>query len=415
MQRIPLVITAKSALAIGRQKTGSSISDIETHIPGTVLRGAIANLMIRQARDEGRDFANEQDSDFKTLFIDNQAIFQNLYPALTETLAIHPEVRQMPATALSSKSDSGFKPKKGGVFDSLIDRFCAEAHNQVYDPSSPDEAGGRVDGFKGLYSVVNGKYYSHSASTRLLTRVGINRRRATAEDQVLYSLQVLNETKRHEDRVEDMAFSGSIWVCNELAKSFSNYLQQQGQYCRIGGATSRGLGKIEIRQIEPPQQTLIAQRVQQFNGKLKQRWQRWSNLFGQPTSNLDIQNRCFFTLSLQSDAILTDRWLRTTVISETMLQSATGLNIGDLQLHATYSSYSQRSGWSSAWGLPKDVELTTDRGSVYLFSVDERDRPAWITALENLEIWGIGKATAEGFGQVRVCDEFHNVLREEAV
>jgi CRISPR-associated protein Csx10 len=416
MQRIQLIVTAKSALAIGRQKTGSSISDVETYIPGTVLRGSIAGMMIRQAQAEGQDFANDAESDFKTLFIDNQAIFQNLYPALTDELAIHHDVRQIPATALSSKNDSGFKPKKNGAFDSLIDRFCADAYGQIYDPNCPTD-NGRVDAFKGLYSVVNGKYHSHAASTRLLTRVGINRRRATAEDKVLYSLQVLNETKRNKQTqaIAEMAFAGSIWVCDELAQSFSTYLQQQSQHLRIGGATSRGLGKIEIRQVEPPPQTPIAKRVDQFNQKLKQRWQQWSNIFGQPTLDLNLQNRCFFTLDLQSDAILIDRWLRTTVISEKMLQETTGVSVGNLQLHAAYSSYGHRSGWNTAWGLPKDVELTTDRGSVYLFSVDEGDRSAWIAALDTLEIWGIGKATAEGFGQVRVCDQFHNVLREDAV
>jgi CRISPR-associated protein Csx10 len=430
MQRIQLLITAKSPLAIGRQKTGSSISDVETYIPGAVLRGAIAGLMIRQAQAEGTDFASDPESDFKTLFIDNQAIFHNAYPAITEVnnpaanaknnepetiLQIQSDVRVMPATALSSKNASGFKPRKNGVFDTLIDRFCADAYGQVYDPNCPTD-GDRVDPFKGFYSIYGGAYYSHSASSRLLTRVGINRRRATAEDQVLYSLQVLNETKRKDDQVEDMAFVGSIWVCDDLAESFTHYLEQQSQYIRVGGATSRGLGKIEIKIISPeltqPRST-AQQRTSDFNKTLRQRWKRWKIFGNQPI--IEIQNRCFFTLDLQSDAILTEQWQRTMVILPAMLQQALGLTSGNLQLHAAYSSYSYRSGWSTAWGLPKDMELTTDRGSVYLFSIDEGDRAVWESALERLEIWGIGNLTAEGFGQVKVCDEFHTILREGAV
>lgn len=412
MQHIQLVIRAKSPLAIERQKTGSSVSDVETYIPGTALRGAIAGLMIRQAQAEGQDFANELESDFKTLFIDNQAIFQNAYPALTEHLTVNSEVRVMPATALSSKNSSGFKPKKNGVFDTLIDRFCADAYGQIYDPNCPID-GDRVDPFKVLYSIHDGTYYSHSATSRLLTRVGINRRRATAEDQVLYSLQVLNETKRKDDHVEEMAFVGNIWVCDELANEFYNYLQQHSEHIRIGGATSRGLGKIEIQSELVEHQSTIQQRIDKFNRTLKQRWEQWKIFRNQP--NTEIQNRCFFTLDLQSDAILTENWLRTTVISPAMLQKIAGLTNGNLQLHAAYSSYSYRSGWNTAWGLHKDTELTTDRGSVYLFSINESDRVVWEKALENLEIWGVGNATAEGFGQIRVCDEFHNVLREEAV
>ncbi len=416
MQQIQLMIRAKSGLAIARQKTGSSISDVETYIPGTVLRGAIAGLMLRQAQAEtGQDFASDPDSDFKTLFIDNQAIFQNAYPALTENLKVQTDIRVMPATALSSKNASGFKPKKNGVFDTLIDRVCADAYGQIYDPNCPTD-GDRVDPFKGLYSIHNGTYYSHSASSRLLTRVGINRRRATAEDQVLYSLQVLNETKRKGQQVKDMAFAGNIWICDPLASVLGDYLQQQSQHIRLGGATSRGLGKVEIELVpagEIPLKPTVHQRIDDFNATLKQRWQRWK-IFGNPPI-IEMQNRCFFTLDLQSDAILIEHWLRTTVISAAMLQDVAGLKSGNLQLHAAYSSYGYRAGWNTAWGLHKDVELTTDRGSVYLFSIDDGDRAAWEQALAALEIWGVGKSTAEGFGQVKVCDEFHNVLREEAV
>ena len=412
MQRIQLLITAKAPLAIGRQKTGSSVSDVETYIPGTVLRGAIAGLMIRQAQAEGTDFANDPDSDFKKLFIDNQAIFQNTYPALTENLGINSEVRVMPATALSSKNASGFKPQKNGVFDTLIDRFCADAYGQTYDPNCPTD-GDRVDSFKGFYSLQEGNYDSHSATSRLLTRVGINRRRATAEDQVLYSLQVLNETKRKDNRVEEMVFAGSIWICDELAEEFCHYLEQQSQQVRVGGAISRGLGKIEIQPELVQHQSTVGQRIDNFNAVLKKRWEQWKIFGSQP--NTEVKNRCFFTLDLQSDAILVEQWQRTMVISPAMLQQAVKLTSGDLQLHASYSSYGYRSGWNTAWGLHKDMELTTDRGSVYLFSINESDRADWEKALADLEIWGIGNATAESFGQVKVCDDFHNVLRETAV
>jgi CRISPR-associated protein Csx10 len=90
-----------------------------------------------------------------------------------------------------------------GVFDTLIDRFCAEAYNYPFDPSDPksleDKTDARVEPYGGFYSktddsTVLHKYRSHSVSTRFLTRVGINRRRATSEDDILYSIEVLNES-----------------------------------------------------------------------------------------------------------------------------------------------------------------------------------------------------------------------------
>ncbi|MEB3294200.1 MAG: CRISPR-associated RAMP protein Csx10, partial [Synechococcales bacterium] len=378
---------------------------------GTTVRGTIAGLMLRQGQAEGRDFSQEADCDFKTLFIDNQAIFQNAYPALTEDLKICSTIRVMPSTALSSKNKSGFKPKKNGVFDTLIDRFCADAYGRIYDPNCPTD-GDRVDAFKGLYSVDDRQYQIHSATTRLLTRVGINRRRATAEDQVLYSVQVLNEMKQHQDDEVNTVFVGNIWVCDALAESLRDYLAGQGGQCRLGGSASRGLGKVKLKpeSIELP--CTIKHRIITFNKTLKTRWKRWQ-IFGDiPTES--IEDRYFFTLDLQSDAILTENWQRTMVISESMLMQAVGLKEGDLRLHQAYSSYGQRSGWNTAWGLPKDNQLMTTSGSVFLFSIDAADREAWLPKLAALEIWGIGSATAEGFGQVRVCDEFHNVLREDA-
>jgi CRISPR-associated protein Csx10 len=412
MKPIQLLIAAKSPLALGQAKTGSSVSNVESYIPGTVIRGALAGMMLRQAQADGQDFSQALDSDFKTLFIDNQAVFQNAYPAITEELTLYPNVKVMPATALSAKSSSGFKPKGNGVFDTLIDRFCAEAYGMVYDPNCPVD-GGRVDPFKGLYSIdSSGSYHSHSSTTRLLTRVGINRRRNTAEDQVLYSIQVLNESKRKGQLDEDMVFASTVWVCDSLVDSLLGYLTAQANNFRFGGSASRGLGKVEIkpRLIEPD--LSLAERVNAFNRGLKERWERWK-IFNS-IHRESIAGRCFFTLDLQSDAILTEQWQRTTVISESMLKEAVGLSSGDLKFHNAYSSYGLRSGWNAAWGLPKDTELTTDRGSVYLFSIDEKEQASWTSKLEELEIWGIGDATAEGFGQVQVCDEFHTVLRENA-
>jgi CRISPR-associated protein Csx10 len=413
MQPIQLLIIAKSPLALGQAKTGNSVSNVESYIPGSVIRGAIAGMLLRQTyTGVGQDLSQDAESDFKTLFIDNQAIFQNAYPALTDSLELHSQVRGMPATALSAKSSSGFKPKGNGVYDTLIDRFCAEAYGLVYDPNCPVD-GGRVDPFKGFYSVdPEGRYHSHSSTSRLLTRVGINRRRNTAEDKVLYSTQVLNEFKQNNQQSREMAFASKIWVCDPLEKPLRDYLEAQADGFRFGGSASRGLGKVQLK-LEPlePEEPL-AGRMEKFNQTLKARWEGWKIFGNSPAS---IEGRTFFTLNLQSDAVLTENWLRTMVISEAMLQQAVGLTQGNLQLHAAYSSYSQRSGWNAAWGLSKDVELTTDSGSVFLFSIDEGDRPTWLTALEQLEIWGIGSATAEGFGQVRVCDEFHNVLRDEPV
>jgi CRISPR-associated protein Csx10 len=419
MKRINLEIKALSPLAIGRQKPGGSISETENYIPGTVMRGAVAAYLLKRANTPITDGDN-----FHELFLgENPAIFQNAYPATIEgdkQTRVQSEVRVVPATALSSKTKPGFKskpndPKHNGVFDTLIDRFCAESYGHLYDPNCPND-GDRVDTFSGFYSQVSGKYYSHSASTRLLTRVGINRRRSTAEEQVLYSIEVLNESQTRGNKEKPVIYTGSILVADELADSLQRFINAHQEDLRLGGSASRGLGRIKItakllvdeKAVKPP----VEERINQFQNKLHKRWEEWKNIFGQPLEDL-LQNRTYFTIDLQADAILKENWRRTTVISPEMLQQFTGVTDTYLQLHTAYSSYDYLSGWNSAWGLMKDVELITNKGGVYLFSTTQPN--LWTEKLQELEVNGVGNRTCEGFGQIQICNDFHLVLREEAI
>lgn len=406
MKRINLEIKALSPLAIGRQKPGGSVSEAESYIPGSVIRGAIASVILKWANTSISDGDN-----FHELFLgENPAIFQNAYCA---NIRVQSEVRVLPATALSSKNKPGFKsrpddPKHNGVFDTLIDHFCAEGFGHLYDPNCPAD-GGRVDVFTGFYQI-QGKYYSNSASTRLLTRVGINRQRATSEERVLYSLEVLNESQDHKEK--PVIYTGGIFAPDDLAESLQVFIDNHQEDLRLGGATSRGLGRVKITAKLPVEiKPRVSNQIKQFNDKLHQRWNEWKNIFGNPIKDLP-KNRVYFTLDLQADTILSENWRRTTVISAEMLQELTGVTDSSLELHAAYNSYDYRSGWNSAWGLMKDVELVTNKGSVYLFSTSGED--LWIKALEDLEVKGIGDRTCEGFGQVEVCNEFHNVFRENA-
>lgn len=425
MKQIDLKITALSPLAIGRQKHGS-VSEAESYIPGTVIRGAIAAQILKQANPESDDLS-KNGGDFQALFLgENPAIFQNAYPAIAkiskdESQYVSDRICVLPATAVSSKAKSGFNPEGNGVFDTLIDRFCAEKYHHPYDPNCPKDKG-RVEPYSGFYSTTTEKgkdqYRSHSATTRLLTRVGINRRRATAEDEILYSIQVLNESflrapKAKHPKWEYVAYRSAIWVDDSLAEKLTTYINQNSESFRIGGSVSRGLGKVKIDATPNKDQDDLQSRVTAFNESLKKRWDLWK-IFGEPTAG-GLGDRTYFTINLQSDGIFSENWLRTTVISEAMLQNYAGITDNSLKLEVAYSSYDYRSGWNAAWGLMKDTELVTNRGAVYLFSVDTANESQWMDALAILEQQGVGDRTCEGFGQVRVCDEFHTIFREDAV
>ncbi|OCR00134.1 CRISPR-associated RAMP protein Csx10 [Oscillatoriales cyanobacterium USR001] len=418
MKQIELQIKALSPLAISRQKPGGSVSEAMDYIPGSVIRGAIASKILQESGHYSSDLS-QHGGEFQALFLgETPAIFRNAYPASLEIdegkIDIQNNIRILPATVVSSKTKPGFcliDENKNGVFDTLIDRFCAERYACLYDPKCPKD-GSRVEPFSGFYSILNENYYSHSISKRLLTRVGINRRRATAEDQILYSIEALNESK--EKRENPIVYSGSILVPDsELANSLKQFIEQRRHNFRVGGSTSRGLGKVEITAKQPIDVKLgIQDRIQKFNEKLRERWQTWK-IFNDSKAELSDE-QTYFTIGLQSDAILSEQWRRTTVISPEMLKQFAELDRSIcLDLHAVYSSYDYLSGWNSAWGLMKDVELITNKGAVYLFSTTQLD--SWLKPLGELEMRGVGDRTCEGFGQIRICDEFHLIMREEAV
>jgi CRISPR-associated protein Csx10 len=427
MKQIKLTITALSALAIGRQKSGGSISEAESYIPGSVIRGAIAFQILRQANQKNVDLS-QNGGDFQSLFLaENSAIFQNAYPAIAKVGKdqlefVSDDIYVLPATAVSSKTNPGFKSEdetRGGVFDTLIDRFCAEAYNHPYDPNCPEDFG-RVEPFSGFYSQNNGNYRSHSVTTRFLTRVGINRKRATAEDEILYSIEVINEsflknTKRGVFRQwEPFVYRSSIFVEDDnLAELLLEFTNKNDESFRLGGSISRGLGRVRIEAKIVEIQSDVERRIEHFNNKLHKRWQRWK-IFNENQPDLS-KEYFYFTLDLQSDPIFTEQWQRTTVISEAMLLQFTGVEDSGLKLEVAYSSYDYRSGWNSALGLMKDMELITNKGAVYLFSASKDKWHDWIKALGELEMNGVGDRTCEGFGQVQVCNEFHNVFREKAV
>ncbi|BAZ51316.1 hypothetical protein NIES4103_39650 [Nostoc sp. NIES-4103] len=443
MKRIKLEITALSSLAIASRKP-ASVSEAEDHIPGSVIRGAIASQILQLSGNKEQNLSSGG-GDFEALFLsDEPAIFQNAYPAVAKipdesnpnkskadliSRVVNDEVMVLPTTAVSSKTDPGFKPKNG-VFDTLIDRFCADAYNYPYDPSDPksleEKTDARVEPFSSFYSCKNGQYRSHSNSNRFLTRVGINRQRATSQDDILYSIEVLNEsfkTTPQGQHWQPVVYRSAILVKDvELADKLNNFINRNSQIFRLGGSTSRGLGKVKITATLEDALTDVEARTAKFNAELKKRWKLWE-VFGQPEKNL-LEGRIYFTLDLQADAIFTENWRCTTVISPEMLCEFAGLydefrQLQDreekdnfLKLEVAYSTYNYRSGWNSAWGLMKDVELVTNRGAVYLFSTNQENEKLWTEKLIELELKGVGDRTCEGFGKVQICNEFHNVFRE---
>jgi hypothetical protein len=94
------------------------------------------------------------------------------------------------------------------------------------------------------------------------------------------------------------------------------------------------------------------------------------------------------------------------VLTGEMLYEATG-GVINARLVRSFASYDYTGGWHVLWRRPKETHVVTRKGSLYVFMTDAALTPAQIERLEQVQRMGIGERVQEGYGQIRVCDEFH--------
>ncbi len=431
--KIRLTIRTKSPLVISERKPGRQFRRSLEYLPGTIVRGALAQMFL-DAKEEGSPL-------FANLFLcPAPAIFSNAY--LVDRA--NDEPRLIPATAVSCKDNPGFLDTGHGAFDTLIDRVCWELLRPAGVLCAPccahPDCEGRVDHFEGIYVTRGGDYRRPVIAQRLLTRVALNRRRGVAEDELLYAPLALAEAKpktevvQDEDPYDDNLFVG--YLAADLDKPQSEELQTWlRRISYLGGGGSRGLGAVELQTtiVEGRDEAAeahgdrdkklreIRNRVIGFNRRLAERWQLYERLQpqGRPSWVADKEQDHFFVVTLQAEAILKmpaslptmvldgELLERTTRPISRFFESGTGIHA---DLVRSFAAYGYRGGWNTAWGLPKDTEVASKEGSAYLFHSSHVD----YAALASLEETGIGNHREAGFGRVRICDEFHLISREEA-
>lgn len=390
------VTLVSSMLPGGRKPTGQIVEAVQ-HISGGLLRGAVANAWLTDSEN------GQLDADFKQLFLGNTpGIFRNCYPGSNV----------LPATAIGCKDFDGFlaenDEEKHGIFDTLFQRFVAEKVDWLlYDPKCPhcDE---RIEGQSGFYTRSDdGFYVKRTLSTRLLTRVAINRQRKVAADALLYHLNAIDSlsTKSGSEKPENMILRGSARLPTAVVGKVADALQKQVQ--RLGGGSSRGLGRVHIKVEECDDTDTLDKRICDFNEALETVWESYSHL---PNVEMDAFEGKYFSITLQSDAIFEENWQKSMILTASMLQEAAGCD-ADVSLIRSFASYDYVSGWNAAWGLPKGIDLVTRMGSVFVFHTSEID--TWMPALRILEKIGIGSRREEGFGQILICDPFHLRTQEQ--
>ena len=329
-----------------------------------------------------------------------------------------PGTKVLPATAVSCKDFSGFRKaddnERHGIFDTLLERIVSEKAKWMYQPNCP-KCHGRVEAQGGFYTKSDNIFTKKELNTRLLTRVAINRQRKVAEDELLYHLTAIDPiivrnkkgTSQDEVESEKVILHGSARIPSDLVNKVDRTLQQKVK--RLGGGGSRGLGKVCIAVDKQQVSDTLSKRIDNFNEALQEVWETYADL---SNAEIDEFEGTYFSVNLQSDAILTaeDGWQWSMVLTAPMLREMAGCKT-DVTLIRSFTSYDYVGGWNAAWGLPKETDLVTKIGSVFVFHTSDID--AWLSELQTLENIGIGNRREEGFGQVLICDPFHLQRRDK--
>ena len=379
MERISIEIGLRSPVSIAIRRGVDNVLRTLDFIPGTTWRGAFAKAYINKYG---------QDTAFNKIFVEGGAWFSDLLPDRS---------RVIPYTAFSCKYAHGFldddaMEKPHGVLDILCDTVLDESFGTQLQPancSADDCHDTPLENVRGFYKRDGTKYTHVTAQKSLLGHTAIDPRTQTAKESQFYVLETLDAGQR---------FHGDIIVQD---RALSCKLQQaipEIETILVGSDLTRGLGRASLR-IDPSVTALedktLQKRIENFNAR-----------FADAAENL-----FFFSLTLESRAIVLDKYLRyKSIIEPEDLQAVCPNPLWEhCHLIRAWNSTSSVDGWNSKARFPKLSETAIDRGAVFVFAVKAEHTTAdqLCRALQQIEEKGIGERREEGFGRVTVCQQFH--------
>lgn len=437
MKHLALRITVESPLAI-RSDHASGGAARTRYIPGSTVVGGLATFYHLLYEGDVQKMAL-----FAPLFLNEQVLYPNLYPAIFEDseglqertrLPVYP----LPQTAQSCKRHPGFRfpdtdQNDGhGVRDTLIDwglfklaasdaaqtlAILRQSKNCQHILHGQTICGEAMDHYEGYYRRSDIEPDNRIAAqpdnyTRLQTHTGIHRESGTVQDGILYNRQVFEE---------GMQFWGEVLFPgdDQLLASFEEFLDEIDamDVLHLGTGRSRGMGKVSlaIEPIEPIEDEqdrfhAFSERLDAFNQAFHERAASFK-------LNVSPENY-FFAVTLHSPLILCDDLLRYQGTIDTVaLQEVLPPDCTIPGLKGIYHAASVRriTGWQELWGTPRAAEYAIESGSAFLFACSSSpdDINALHTALFALEEQGMGKRRAEGFGRICISDPFHQLVYQE--
>ncbi len=373
-------ITPQSPIHIGSIKPNLNFLETKEAIPGAVVRGAIAEYFLYQNKEN------------KIKNFINKLRFGFFRPSKFASLLSLP----LPITAMTCKKHPGFLSEGGhGIFDTLIPMIVYyELKKLGGNFVCPfllrcEKCKARAEKEKGFY--IKEKNYEKVEIYKFSqTKVAINPKTKTTEEEMLYSVTALKPK---------VVFCGKIFIEEEKIKVLKEAVEKVG----IGSLTTRGYGRVVfekednlLNQIEN-----IKERFEKFNNKIKKVWNDLLSITLNQEKLPQKPQHKYFAITLISPAILKDE---TGLPSLNLKISLNGKVYTPILKFVTSEFIG---GWSTGWGLPKETTIGTQIGSVFVFKINQQKEALILKEFEELEQIGIGERKEEGYGEILVCHPFH--------
>lgn len=414
-KRLFIRMTPQSPLLLGNRSTLGNFQRTEDYIPGSAVRGAVAQQILAEAGETAL-------ADF---FSHEEPWFGNAYPG-----AFGP-VWPMPYTARTCKRYPGFPQNSAdedhhGVSDLLLADFAYALVSDVDYPARTQLQPGLADQWslwqptirqgqdRCRHRTPNGtcshdlvpapkagiRYYAWQLAAarptatlqrRRTTHVGINRARGVAEDELLFTQESLTPGDRQHE-----AFFAQISVPDEKEQLLRHALTSNTLY--VGRGRSRGKGAITAAVWQPAAYEDLRSRLENFALAAQMALQPYQK----DVRIAPALPGVLFALTCRSPAILAPFGVPTRTPAPAMLGMPEGVQL----IHA-WAQMETIGGWHNAARLPRRTQLACSAGSVFLYFAPGMTIQECLPWLQPLEDDGIGAERARGFGEITVCATFH--------
>jgi len=390
-------IELRSPLLMGTDREYALFVETRDYVPGGVLRGSLARLLQEQkARQE-----------FAAMFGAGtpEPFFENLHPSWSA-----PSSYPRPLSARTCKHHEGFKSEgeaQHGVGDilsrqSVFEEMVKDTQARLpllYTPRCPTCKSEVEPPKTRFYEETAGNYQPIKAPVRRISRTAIERRRHTAADQLLYTLDTIEPGKQESAGHPPLFFLGQIRCNTDQANVLKQWLPQI-QW--LGQGRSRGLGQIKLKLVNNTEKLKpLAERLNELDQAVRKEWPFYQRVAHATPLAPDTH---FFSLDLLSPTIFTRFGL-----------PSVEPDLADLQLDGkaiicrAFVERETIGGWHMGAGLPRRTLLATAMGSVYLIKTTGLSVKELVERLQPVEANGLGLERGRGFGRVLISSPFHTI------